>query len=181
MPDSLTLNITLSGPAPYFLEAIYLSDVLCPARAADRQVWAENWTSHLTDSSGFGGNLYKLTSWTHKGDVIVTRNDSFWGTKPKIREVDFKVYQTVSAEYSDYLDGKLERGAAPPAQYKASKARPDFRETGLLAESYYQPVWTKAPFDDVRVRQAFDLALNKEVLANQVDQGSVIASNHIVP
>ena len=45
----------------------------------------------------------------------------------------------------------------------------------------YQPNWAKAPFDDVRVRQAFDLALNKQVLSTQVNQGSTLATNHIVP
>jgi oligopeptide transport system substrate-binding protein len=181
VPDSQTLVITLTGPAPYFLEAIcYPTADAAPKQLID-QFGAKTWTAHLTDNGGFGGNLYKVKVWDHKGNIDVVRNDSFWGTKPKLREVDFKVYQTVNAEYSDYLDGKLEQGAAPPAQYKSSKARSDFHETGLLAESYYQPVWTKKPFDDIRVRQAFDLALNKDVLANQVDQGSVIPSNHIVP
>ena len=181
VPDPQTLVITLTGPAPYFLEAICYPTANAQPKQLIDQYGTKNWTSHLTDGTGFGGNMYKLTSWTHKGDVIVTRNDSFWGTKPKMREIDFKVYQTVSAEYADYLDGKLEQGAAPPAQYKQSKARSDFRESGLLAESYYQPVWTKKPFDDIRVRQAFDLALNKDVLSNQVDQGSNIPTNHIVP
>ena len=50
-----------------------------------------------------------------------------------------------------------------------------------LSIGYYQPNWAKAPFNNLDVRQAFDLALNKTVLADQVNQGTVIPSNHIVP
>jgi oligopeptide transport system substrate-binding protein len=181
VPDSQTLVLTLSAPAPYFLEAICYPTADAQPEQLISKYGPKAWTQHLTDGTGFGGNQYKLVSWTHKGDVIVERNDSFWGTKPKLREVDFKVYQTVNAEYADYLAGRLDQGAAPPDQYKTSKQRSDFHEEGALWINYYQPVWTKAPFNSVLVRQAFDLALNKDVLANQVNQGSVIPSNHIVP
>jgi oligopeptide transport system substrate-binding protein len=111
----------------------------------------------------------------------VVRNPSFWGTQPKLREVDFKIFRTVDAEYSSYLSGGLDQGVAPPAQYKSSKLRSDFHELPYLAIGYYQPNWAKAPFNNMDARQAFDLALNKDVLANQVNQGSVIATSHIVP
>ena len=181
MPDSQTLEIHLSAPAPYFLEAICYPTADAQPEQLISKYGETAWTTHLADNGGFGGNMYKVQTWDHKGNVILVRNPNFWGTAPKLREVDFKVYQTVNAEYSDYLAGSLDQGVAPPAQYKTSKARSDFHEEGALWINYYQPVWTKAPFNDVRVRQAFDLALNKTVLANQVDQGSVIPSNHIVP
>ena len=37
------------------------------------------------------------------------------------------------------------------------------------------------PFDDVRMRQVFAIALDKQALANNVLQGTVQATNHIVP
>jgi peptide/nickel transport system substrate-binding protein/oligopeptide transport system substrate-binding protein len=177
-PDTQTLVITLSANAPYFLQALCYPTAFAQPQQLIQQYGVKEWTSHLT---GFGGNLYKLQTWDHKGNVILVRNDSFWGAKPKLREIDFKVYQTVAAQYADYLDGRLDQGSAPPDQYVQSKKRSDFHELGALWINYYQPVWNKAPFDDVRVRQAFDLALNKDVLANQVNHGSVIPSNHIVP
>ncbi len=180
MSDPQTLQITLGAPAPYFLEALcYPTNFAQPEQLISQ--YGKNWTDHLTDNGGFGGNLFKVKLWDHKGHLDLIRNDSFWGTKPQLREVDFTIYQTVQAEYTDYLDGKLDQGVAPSAQYKTSKARSDYHEGPFEAISYYQPVWTKAPFDDVRVRQAFDLALNKTVLADQVNQGTVIATNHIVP
>ena len=179
--DPQTLKIHLSAPAPYFLDGLSYPTGDAQPQQLIQQYGTKNWTDHLTDNGGFSGNLYKVKVWDHKGNLDLVRNDSFWGTKPKLREVDFKIYKTGAAEYADYLDGKLDQGSAPSAQYKQSKARPDFHEVPWLSTFYYQPNWAKAPFDNLDVRQAFDLALNKDVLASQVNQGAVIATNHIVP
>jgi oligopeptide transport system substrate-binding protein len=181
VPDSRTLVITLGAPAPYFLEALCFPMSYAQPEQLITRYGEKHWTGHLTDHGGFGGNLYKVSLWDHFGNLDLVRNSAFWGSPPKLSEVMFRVYQSFNAEYADYLDGKLGVGIAPSAQYKASRTRSDFYEEPLLSINYYQPVWTKAPFDDVRVRQAFDLALNKTVLATQVNQGTVIVTNHIVP
>jgi oligopeptide transport system substrate-binding protein len=179
--DNQTLVIKLSAPAPYFLDAMTYPTTYAQPEQLIERYGVIGWINHLADNGGFGGNMYKVKVWDHQGNVNLVRNSSFWGTPPKLREVDFKVYKTVGAEYADYQTGRLDVGAAPPAEYKASKQRSDFHEEPYLAIGYYQPNWNKAPFNNVLVRQAFALALDKEVLANQVDQGSVVATNHIVP
>jgi oligopeptide transport system substrate-binding protein len=182
VPDSQTLVVTLGAPAPYFLEALCYPTAFAQPQQLITQFGNKDWINHIASQpGGFGGNLFKITVWDHKGNLDLVRNDAFWGTKPKLSQVHFKIYQTTASEYADYLDGKLDQGVAPSAQYKASKTRSDFHEGPFLSIGYYQPVWTKKPFDDIRVRQAFDLALNKTVLADQVNQGSLIATNHIVP
>jgi oligopeptide transport system substrate-binding protein len=181
VPDSLTLNIKLSQPAPYFLDGLSYPTGDAQPQQLIQQFGTKNWTSHLTDNGGFGGNIYKVKVWDHKGNLDLVRNPNFWGTAPKLREVDFHIYKTAEAEYADYLDGKLDQGVAPVSQYKSSKTRSDFHEVPFLSIGYYQPNWAKAPFNDLGARQAFDLALDKDVLANQVSQGTDIATNHIVP
>jgi peptide/nickel transport system substrate-binding protein/oligopeptide transport system substrate-binding protein len=181
VPDNQTLVITLNAPAPYFLQALCYPTSYAQPEQLIQKYGAKDWTNHLADGEGFGGNLYKVQMWDHKGNLDLVRNPSFWGTQAKLSHVNFRIYQTVNSEYSDYQQGSLEVGFAPPAQYKSSKQRSDFHEQPFLAISYYQPNWAKAPFNNADVRQAFDLALDKTVLANQVNQGAVIATNHIVP
>ena len=171
VPDSLTLNIQLSQPAPYFLDGLSYPTGDAQPQQLIQQFGAKNWTAHLTDNGGFGGNLYKVKVWDHKGNLDLVRNPNFWGTAPKLREVDFQIYKTAEAEYADYLDGKLDQGVAPVSQYKQSKTRSDFHEVPFLSIGYYQPNWAKPPFNNLGVRQAFDLALDKDVLANQVNAG----------
>ena len=41
--------------------------------------------------------------------------------------------------------------------------------------------WAKAPFDNLEVRQAFALSLNKQILVDRIEQGAGAPSNHFVP
>jgi peptide/nickel transport system substrate-binding protein/oligopeptide transport system substrate-binding protein len=180
-PDNQTLVIKLHAPALYFLAAVPYPTFFAEPQQLINQYGAKNWTAHLTDNGGFGGGMFKVKVWNHTGDLDLVANPAFWGTPPQLHEIDFKIFQTLTSEYSDFLDGKLNLGIAPPAEYKSAKARTGFHEQPFLATSYYGPNWSKAPFNNVDARQAFDLALNKEVLADKVNSGIVIATNHIVP
>jgi oligopeptide transport system substrate-binding protein len=182
VPDNQTLVIKLNAPAPYFLQAMaYPTTYAQPKQLIDRY-GLKKWTDHLADNGGFGGNLYKVKSWPHTGTLDLIANPSFWGTQPKLQEIDFNIYSSADPGYATYLDGGLDVGPPPPAsEYKAAKARSDFHQVPFLDIEYMQPNWKVAPFDDVRVRQAIDLALNKQVLASQVLEGRDTATNHIVP
>jgi peptide/nickel transport system substrate-binding protein/oligopeptide transport system substrate-binding protein len=48
-------------------------------------------------------------------------------------------------------------------------------------EDYMAMNWHIAPFNDLRMRQAFALALNKASLVNQILGNTALATNHIVP
>ena len=179
-PDAQTLVLTLAQPATYFLEAFtYPTSDAVPEQLINQ--YPTTWTQHLADGSGFGGNLYKVTLWNHAGSLVLQRNDAFWGTKPKLREIDFTFYKDTTTAYNSYLAGKDDIGGAPTAQLAAAKKHAGFHQVGVQQIDYYAMNWKIKPFDDVRVRQAFEIALNKTALADTVLHGAVEATNHIVP
>ena len=178
--DPQTLVVTLQAPAAYFLEAMtYPTSYAVPQNMIKQ--YGSKWIDHLADGSGFGGNLMKVTKWDHNGTLVLDRNDSFWGTKSKLREIDYTIYKSVETQYNAYLAGQNDRGIPPTTQYAAAKTKPDFHETGILQIDYYAMNWQNAPFDDVRMRQAFSLAVDRQALATSVLHGTVIPSYHIVP
>ena len=71
--------------------------------------------------------------------------------------------------------------ADPSAQYAAAKTKQGFHEAPVLDIGYIQPDFKKAPFDDVLVRQAFSLALDRDSIANKVLAGIDVPTYHIVP
>ena len=179
-PDAQTLVLTLAQPAAYFLEAMtYPTSYAVPEQLISQ--YPTNWTQHLADGTGFGGNLYKVTLWNHAGKLTLDRNDAFWGTKPKLREIQFTFYKDTTTAYNSYLSGKDDIGGAPTAQLAAAKKHAGFHQVGVQQIDYYAMNWKIKPFDDVRVRQAFAIALDKTALANTVLHGAVAATNHIVP
>ena len=178
--DPETLILKLQQPAAYFLAE--LGDVACAA--VPEQLIARYgtaWTSHLAGGAGFGANMFVVTSWVSGRTLVLKRNPSFFGNKPKLREIDFSLGQTVSAAYSAYQDGHVDVGYAPASGYAKASANRDFHTVGDLTEDYFAVSWHIAPFNDLRMRQAFALALNKPSLVDKVFHGAAEPTNHIVP
>jgi peptide/nickel transport system substrate-binding protein/oligopeptide transport system substrate-binding protein len=155
VPDDQTIVFNLPQAAPYFLYALtYACAAAVPGKAADA-----GWTDHLTDQRGFSGNLFRITQ--HGGGTItLERNDTFWGAKPELSKIVFDLGS----------DGTQDDVACPDATKCTI--------VPTLSINYAAMNWTKAPFDDVRMRQAFALALDKTKLA---DPSYGKATNHIVP
>jgi peptide/nickel transport system substrate-binding protein/oligopeptide transport system substrate-binding protein len=179
--DAQTLVLTLEKPFAPFTFQLTATQAFAQPRQLIERFGRTEWPDHLADGSGFGGSLFKLTVWDHQGNLKLVRNDSFFGPRPKLREIDIRVYKDADTAYADYNNGRLDQALPPSSQYPLAKTRPDFHEIPYLAIGYIQPNWHRAPFDDLRVRQAFALALDKDSLAHNIRKDDVIATNHIVP
>jgi oligopeptide transport system substrate-binding protein len=208
VPDSLTLQITLNHPAGSFLSALtYSTSWAAPKQLIDH--YGARWTDHLADGSGFGGNLFKLTTWQHPGQssanlgtpavgasptpvlpddtrgyLIFTRNERFWGQKPYLKEVHYWLFQNPSTAWETYKAGEGDANPAVIAQEldiaKTLKGS-TYKQIPQLAFSYLWPNWKLAPFDDVRVRQAFSLALDRQAIAHDILKETAQPTIHLMP
>lgn len=177
--DPQTLELKLAKPVAYFLDALsYPAAAAVPKGLIDQ--YHGQWTAHLAEQK-FGGNLFTLTNWDHKGHLTLQRNDSFWGKKPLLREIDVTMYPGASEEYADWLAGKNDLGIAPLEQYATAHKGQQFHETPQLDIDYLAMNWHMAPFDDVHMRQAFALALDKQAVVTDVWKGAALATNHLMP
>jgi len=186
--DPTTLRIALQAPAAYFLAAFtYPTSWAQPRQLIDR--YGAKWTGHLADGGGFGGDLFKLTRWepggsfpAHIGRLTLARNDAFWGRKPALREVDYALYGNSHALWADYTAGTGDVASPPTAaaDLAAARALPGYAEIPLLTVRYLHVSWAKPPFDDLRVRRAFDLALDRAALCAQVLNGACFPTFHML-
>jgi ABC-type oligopeptide transport system substrate-binding subunit len=164
--DPLTLKVTIEAPAAYFLsEMSYPTFWGVPKQLIDKYGQTE-WTNHLTDNGPFGGNLYLLeNSPTGLGSLIFERNERFWGKKPLLRRIEYTLYPNMSSAWTDFTHGLGDSGVIPPVDLGASDAsaiaaarsmpQVVLQRVPSLAYRYLEVNWKIAPFDDVRVRQAF--------------------------
>ncbi len=179
-PDDYTLKVQLAQPATYFLYAMtYPTSFAVPEQLVNQ--YGAKWTEHLADGNGFGGDLFKVIKWDHTGHLNLARNDAFWGQKPKLREVDVTFYKDTNTAYNAYLAGQADVGSAPASKIAQAKTHAGFHQIATQAIFYYAMNWKMAPFNDVRMRQAFDIAIDKVTNATSVWHGTVQATNHIVP
>ncbi len=203
--DPLTLRITLTRAAAYFPAMLAYP----PAYAVPRQLierYGNDWTLHLADGDGFGGNLYKLTFWRRQdpsdpsrtAQLIFARNDRFWGKKPALRFVDLTLYRSWDELWTAYTGSTTGTATGGPREdgvrhvgrnvFDQVRHTPGFAEVPSLDIVYLAPRWTglttlttNTPFADLRVRRAFDLAIDRRTLAETVFQGAVIPTIHMVP
>lgn len=181
--DARTLVITLSAPAAYFLTALtYPSAYAIEQSVVGGNALNSKWTDDLSKGpTGQGGSgPYYVSQWNHKGTLVLKANPNFW-QPPHIQTINIHVYANAGAAYQAYTSGKDNIGYPPAASVSQVSKQPTYHQQGTLWTNYLGLNWHMAPFDDVRARQAFALALNKDQLNADVLHGAQLPTNHIVP
>ncbi|HEX7096189.1 MAG TPA: ABC transporter substrate-binding protein [Acidimicrobiales bacterium] len=172
-PDEHTVVLHLSEPRAGVLPTLFTDRagmVPSPAAVADA---GENYGAN----DAVGAGPYAYDSHVPSGDIHVTAWDGYWDAENRFfagidmlgAAEEFQVQRIESGEldYAAMKDAQL-------AEAEAGKARGtiDFRlsPTTQYAEIYIN--WAKPPFDDVRVRQALEHAVDRELLVESLTDGS---------
>lgn len=124
-----------------------------------------------------GTGVFKLESWNPGQEVKLVANVDYWGDKAKVERVTFKV---VSEEGTRIAE--LETGYAhiidPVSPSSISRIEStdgmSLNRQASLSLSYIGFNNNKEPFNDVRVRQALSMAINKDEIISGIYEGTGI-------
>ncbi len=180
-PDANTVVIKLNKAAAYFLQALAnpISYVV-EKKVINR--WGLQWTDHLADNGGQGGaGPFMVSSYDHTKGIDLVPDPQYYGPRPQLKKLRFLFYKSPTTQYEAYQAGQLDETAIPSAIYAQASKRSDFSKNLEPIIFYYTMNYLIKPFDNIHIRQAFELALNKDVLAQTVYQGRMIPTCHIVP
>ncbi|TMD63840.1 MAG: peptide ABC transporter substrate-binding protein [Chloroflexi bacterium] len=115
------------------------------------------------------------------GDSLLTPDPS---PKPQLTKLVYPFYKQVQTGYQAYQAGQVDyTQPVPSANISSAKSLPN-NQYSLVPQlwiNYYAMNYLSKPFDNIKIRQAFALAVDKDVIAHSVWKDTVIASNHIVP
>ncbi|HYK84872.1 MAG TPA: peptide ABC transporter substrate-binding protein [Ktedonobacteraceae bacterium] len=177
-PDQSTVVLKLSKGTAYFLEALaYPASFVVERKLIDK--YGLKFTDHLDEGGGSGP--FKVKSYDHTTGIKLVRNDNYWGPKPQLAEIDQVFYKTSNTSYQAYLANQVDVTTVPSAEYQSAKTRPDFSQTPSLTIYYFAMNYNAKPFDNIHIRQAFELALNKDAIIKAVWKGRFVPTCHIVP
>jgi peptide/nickel transport system substrate-binding protein/oligopeptide transport system substrate-binding protein len=95
--------------------------------------------------------------------------------------VIFPFYKVADTGYSAYQVDQLDDTPIPTTVLQQVRGHSDYRNAPFLAIYYYTMNYLQKPFDVTSCRQAFALAINKDLIVKTVWKNSIIATNHIVP
>jgi oligopeptide transport system substrate-binding protein len=178
-----TLQFTLEKPVAY-LVATLVHGSLMPVPRKVVEKFGDKWTE---PGNLVGNGPYKLVERVVNERIVMERNPHYWGNdKIVIDKITFLPINNQSAEYQRYRANAMDMtsdGGVPAEQ--VAQIRKDIPKELViwpqLASYYYTFNVRKPPFDDVRVRKALSLAINREVVTKQILNTGETAAFNMIP
>lgn len=165
--DDFTIRITSKEPWPGMLEAISFMRV-APAKYF-QQVGAEAFAQKPV-----GTGPYKFVEWVKDSYVTLEANNDYWRGAPKIKRVTFRSVVEAPTRLAQLLTGEVDLiDKVPPPDADTVKNNPSLQlQTVRSMNQMFIGLNTfEKPFDDVRVRQAMNYAVNWDEIIQYVLNG----------
>jgi oligopeptide transport system substrate-binding protein len=176
--DDTTLVVTLTQPASYAINILTLTN----AAAQPQTAIEEHGAQWFEPGNSLSYGPYAISEWKHDTSLTLSKNP-FWpgienSPKPSIDQVVFTMLDE-AATFNNYQAGTIDVAKVPLADLDRIRAdeafKPELSEAPVLNSAYYGFTVTKEPFDDVRVRRAFSLAIDREAIVENVIKSGVPA------
>ncbi|MDY6982323.1 MAG: peptide ABC transporter substrate-binding protein [Pseudomonadota bacterium] len=185
--DDYTLRVQLREPTPYFLQVLDHYSTF-PVHRATIEAFGSP-TDRLSQWARAGSLVsngpFKLTEWRVNSHVRVEKADTYWGAdKVRLNAIVYYPTENQTTEERMFRDGQLHHTYEVPIEKVAAYRRdePNSIVVAPYLGSYYYMVNTKRPpFDDVRVRKALALSIDRELLVETVLQGFFEPAYALVP
>ena len=180
--DDYTVQITLEAPAPYF-PAISGLWTLFPQPQWAVEEWGPKWTeAGLIVTNG----RYGLEEWIHGGNMNLIKNPLHpEADSVQIERVEGVIIVEDSTAFAMWENNELDSQQLPLPEVDRIKADPVLSEQLVNAPRpctyYYGFTNNKPPFDDVRVRQAFTQAIDRQSLIDNITKGNQIPATSFAP
>src|SRR6266498_1492045 len=128
---------------------------------------------------------FKVESYAAGQSVVLSRNDAYFGGKPHLDKIVFKVVPDANTQVAQLLSGELsimimDNKAAVDRVKSAQQVRVEPRQ---LVQYYWLSLnQTDARFQDLKVRQAFEYAIDRQAIVTAIEKGyGKPANSPIVP
>jgi oligopeptide transport system substrate-binding protein len=179
--DDRTLSITLSKPVPYFLQLVAET----PAFPVKREVVEKFKDAWIRPENIVSNGPFRLAEWKVNDRIVMEKNPHYFAAQK------VKLNRAVALPISDkqtavnlFRQGRLDWSGpqgAPGSLVAAYRSDPQFRVHPAFITYFYRLNVTRPPLNDVRVRQALTLAINRQELVERVTRGGELATSVYVP
>ena len=181
--DDYTVKFTLKKP-----NAPFLADMAMDFAAIQSKEYADALLKagkpELIDQEPIGTGPFEFVVYQKDTTVRYRRFDGFWGPKAKLDALVFAITKDPAVRLAKLRANECQVMSYPnPADLASIKADPKLQlqsQPGLNI-GYLALNVTKKPFDDVRVRRAINMAIDKKAIIAAVYQGAGQAAKNLIP
>lgn len=175
--DGKTLTITLAYPCSYF-DKIAAFATMSPVQQATIEENGDAWS--VDPETYVCNGPYMIKEWTPSERIVCEKNPNYSGGWDSSRIVTdtltFLLLEDSSAAYAAYTGGEAQMIKDVPTEEIPSLTSVedggDYYVDPILGTYYLSMQTQKEPFNDVNVRKALNLAIDRDYIANVIMQGT---------
>ncbi|WEL89193.1 ABC transporter substrate-binding protein [Pseudomonas sp. CBSPCBW29] len=180
--DDYTVKITLKQPNATFLHVMAINFAsIVPKEEVEK--WGADFGKHPV-----GTGAYSLAEWKLGQQIVFKKNPSYYRVGlPHIDTITFEVGQDPMVALLRLQKGEVDIAGdgVPPAKFLEFKNDPKYKNlmvTGdQLHTGYVTLKTTLPPFDNLKVRQAVNMAINKDRIVRIINGRAVPANQPLPP
>lgn len=167
--DDHTFEVSINKPIPYFVRMMAHYTTF-PVHKGTIEKYGNKWT---LPSNIVSNGAYHLKEWIVNERIVLERNNHYWNNQNTvINKVTFLPIVDRNTELNRYRAGDVDMGYERIALEhfrRLKKEIPDeIKVTGRASTYYYSFNNKRKPFNDVRVRKALSLAIDRDVVATRI-------------
>lgn len=186
-PDSHTFVVELENPTPYLLQLldhystfpVHPPTILAHGSMTDR---ISQWTrvNNMVSNGPF-----TLTNWQINSQIRVEKSASYWDAENvKLNAIVFYPTENTTTEERMFRDEEIHFTNTIPMDKISTyqSAASDLLQLSPYLGTYYYLINTeKAPFNDLRVRKALAMSVDRDLLTETVMRGTVSPAYALTP
>lgn len=179
--DDLTLEVILEEPTPYFLDltSFYAYFPINKKVQEENPEWALEAETHVSNGP------FKLTEWKHKESIKIEKNENYYDKdQVKLDAVNFALIEDENTAWQMYENGELDLAYPLPVDKQGqlvNSGDKEFQNGPELAVYYYNLNTKVKPFNNIKVRKALSMAIDRKMITENVAQGGQQPAYGIVP
>jgi dipeptide transport system substrate-binding protein len=181
--DDHTVKFVLTHPDATFISTLSLTFAVIQSKEYADKLLAENRKSEFSQQP-IGTGPYQFVAYQKDSAIRYQANPDYWGGKQKIDNLIFAITPDAAVRHQKLKSGDCHVIAAPnPADIAEMKKDPAIEMLSKegLNLSFLAYNTQQKPFDDVRVRKALNMAINKRAIIDAVYLGAAVVSVNPLP
>ena len=183
--DGKTLTITLSYPCAYF-DKLAAFAAMSPVQQATVEANGDAWCTE--PDTYICNGPYCISEWVPSERIVLAKNPNYvggWDSSKIVSDtITLLLLEDSSASYAAYNSGEAQLIKDVPTDEIPSLTKAedggDFYVDTILGTYYLSLNDQKEPFNDVNVRKALSLAIDRDYVANTIMQGTYTPAYNLV-
>jgi oligopeptide transport system substrate-binding protein len=185
--DDHTLQVRLNAPTPYFIQLMDHHSTFPVHRPTIEKFGksTDRFTPWTRVENIVGNGAFRLKDWQLNRRLTVEKSDTYWDhDRVQLNGIVYYPTENSSSEERMFRVGQLHYTQTIPLDkipvYRAMENSP-YVNAPYIGTYYYLLNINKPPLDDVRVRKALSMTVDRDRLSSTVLHGSNVPTYSITP